>query len=214
MNERILDSVRQRLGDNITALMTYERFNQQLLIIVLSQADIPALTEIRKVLKKQPFIVFVEHDLDHGEDVFPLEYLHMQTHTTVIEGEDYFRGMKLKKSDIRTQLEYELRNKLIYLRQDFLLCPSQKKFLSKILPQFVIFLEALFYLKDETPSRDLGPDIERIEELYGMSFTAFKWLLRIHQKESKLHKSEIPDMIQSVHNQLEALLHVINQLKV
>ena len=214
MKEHILDSVRTHLGDNILSLMAYQRYKQELLIIVLKKADIPALTKIQKSLRKQPFIVFVEHDLNHGEDVFPLEYLHMKTHTKVIEGQDFFKSMKLKKTDVRTQLEYELRNKLIYLRQDFLLAPNPKKFVEQILPQFVIFLEALFFLQDLSPTREFEPDIQTIEDIYDLDLTSFLWLLRVEQKQAKLHKSEIPNMIGAVHDQLEELLHIINKLKV
>ncbi len=212
--EKILNQIREILGENLTSLMHYQRFNEDLLIIVLREADIQALIKIRKPLKKTGFIVFLEHDLGHGEDVFPLEYLHMQTHVDVIEGKDYFASMKLKKTDIRTQLEYELRNKLIHLRQDFLIAPNQKTFLKKILPQFVVFLEALFFLKNITPTRDFEPDIQVIEDEYNIDLTAFQWLLRVEQGVTKLHKSQITDMIQSVHDQLESLLHIINKLKI
>jgi len=136
----------------------------------------------------------------------------MKTHTELIEGNDYFQDLVLQKKDLRTQLEYEIRNKLIYLRQECVQAKNPKQLLKKIIPQFVVFLETLFFLQDEIPQRKIIQDIKKIETLYGISFKEVIKIVVEQEDGVRLSKSEIPDKIQLVHDELETLLHTVNQM--
>jgi len=210
--EKALAKVRVVYGDNLKSICRYRRYDETLWIIVLGKSDLRASYMLRKIYRRHPFIVFLEHDLTGGEDVFPLEYLHMKTHTELIEGNDYFQDLVLQKKDLRTQLEYEIRNKLIYLRQECVQAKNPKQLLKKIIPQFVVFLETLFFLQDEIPQRKIIQDIKKIETLYGISFKEVIKIVVEQEDGVRLSKSEIPDKIQLVHDELETLLHTVNQM--
>ena len=60
-------------------------------------------------------------ELERSADVFTIELLDMQQHHRVLFGEDVLKGLQIPMDLHRVQVEYELREKLILLRQHILL---------------------------------------------------------------------------------------------
>ena len=59
-------------------------------------------------------------ELEHSADVFPIELLDMQHHHRVLFGDEVVGPLQIPMHQHRAQLEYELREKLILLRQRLL----------------------------------------------------------------------------------------------
>ena len=70
-------------------------------------------------------VYFTEEELRHSSDVFPIEFIDMSRVRHVIYGKDPFDELQILTHNLRHQLEYELRGKLIRLRS--LYFPASKK---------------------------------------------------------------------------------------
>ncbi|HEY5713943.1 MAG TPA: hypothetical protein VIT68_01185 [Candidatus Gracilibacteria bacterium] len=200
------------LKDNLIGVYEYELLNGVTWIIVVQSVDFISLKSFGIKWHQWPFMLFTKADLESGNDVFPLQYLYIKNHQTPLLGPDLWTELPLDKKDVRLKLEYELRNKLIALREEFLKTGESKAFLGCIIPNFVIFLEALFYLKDLEPRRDFPHDLSTIEKTYDLDLSAFGELWAWHLQDKKIHRKEITSMIQMVYEQLNSLLSVINTL--
>lgn len=102
--------------------------------------------------QKQPAaLCMTRHELERSTDVFAIELLDMVEHHRVLFGEDVLRGLRISTHLHRVQIEYELREKLILLRQQLLLAAeSDSRLLDVVLrsaPSFgTLFRHALIAL--------------------------------------------------------------------
>jgi hypothetical protein len=64
-----------------------------------------------------PPVYFTEEEMAHAADVFPIEFLDMMDNRRVLAGSDPFDGIDVSTRHLRHQVEFELRGKLIRLRE-------------------------------------------------------------------------------------------------
>ena len=94
-----------------------------------SFAALQALAPVAKWWEKQkqpPPLCMTRKELERSTDVFTIELLDMQQHHRVLFGEDVVQGLRISMHVHRVQVEYELREKLILLRQQILLAAGNE----------------------------------------------------------------------------------------
>jgi hypothetical protein len=95
-------------------------------------------------------------ELERSADVFSIEMLDMQQHHRILLGDDALSGLRIPVLLHRAQVEYELREKIILLRQRLLLVAAKDRDLWDLLlgslPGFATLLRhALIALGDDSP---------------------------------------------------------------
>ncbi len=100
------------------------------LIIIDEKAERDALSKAYQ--RSNGCVVITHDDLKHGRDVFALRFLHMQQRSNLVTGEDLLDGLKLKKDNVRNELESILRLLLIDLREMILLPKIHQNALSMV----------------------------------------------------------------------------------
>lgn len=134
------------------------------LLCVLGDCSFQALQRLAPVAKwwekqkQPPPLCMTRTELERCTDVFTIELLDMQQHHRVLFGEDVVRSLRISMHVHRVQVEYELREKLILLRQQVLLASGNNSRLWDLLlrsvPSFgTLFRHALIALGDESQSR-------------------------------------------------------------
>jgi len=117
--------------DNLKAIVLYgtavegvqfdDETPKKALIVVghLTTDDLKAAHEVadwwREVGNPLP-VYFTEEELQQASDVFPIEFIDMSRVRHVLYGKDPFEELQILTHNLRHQLEYELRGKLIRLR--------------------------------------------------------------------------------------------------
>ncbi len=174
--EKIIDEfvrrVRAAAGANIESLILFGSavsgdFHPGLsnlnLFCVLRDSSYPALQALAPVAKwwdrqkQPPPLCMTRAELGRSTDVFTIELLDMQQYHRVLFGDDVLRDLRISLHVHRVQVEYELREKLILLRQQLLLASESKTRLWDLLlrsvPSFVtLFRHAVIALGDAAPS--------------------------------------------------------------
>src|ERR1019366_955948 len=107
--------------------------------------------------KKPPPLCMTRKELERSTDVFTVELLDMQQHHRVLFGEDVVQELRISMHVHRVQVEYELREKLILLRQQVLLAAGSDSRLWDLVlhsvPSFgTLFRHALIALGDASQS--------------------------------------------------------------
>src|SRR6202044_3598953 len=105
--------------------------------------------------KQPPPLCMTRQELERSTDVFTIELLDMAQHHRVLFGEDVLQGLQIDTHLHRVQVEYELREKLILLRQHILLAAESRSKLYDVLlhsaPSFATLLRhALIVLGGQT----------------------------------------------------------------
>ena len=124
-----------------------------------SFASLQALAPVAKWWDRQkepPPLCMTRKELHRSTDVFTIELLDMQQHHRVLFGEDVVQGLRISMHVHRVQVEYELREKLILLRQQILLASGNDSRLWDLLlrsvPSFgTLFRHALIALGETAP---------------------------------------------------------------
>jgi hypothetical protein len=160
--------VREAAGSNLESVLLFGSavsgdFHPGLsnlnLLCVLRDCSFAALQALAPVAKwwerqKQPApLCMTRKELERSTDVFTIELLDMQQHHRVLFGEDVVQGLRISTHVHRVQVEYELREKLILLRQQVLLASGNNSRLWDLLlrsvPSFgTLFRHALIALGD------------------------------------------------------------------
>ena len=94
--------------------------------------------------KQTPPLCLTKQELQRSTDVFTIELLDMQQHHRVLFGDDPLKDLQIPMDLHRVQVEYELREKLILLRQHLLLADANETRLWEVVLRSVSSLSTLF----------------------------------------------------------------------
>jgi hypothetical protein len=134
--DEFVSRLRQAAGENLRSVVLYGSaaagefhadFSNVNLLCILRESSFAKLATMAPVAewwsRKQRHtpLVMTAEELERSADVFSIELLDMQQRHRVLFGEDLLKGLRIPMHLHRAQLEYELREKLILLRERLLL---------------------------------------------------------------------------------------------
>lgn len=136
--------------------------------------------------QKHPAPIFMDKDEWFNScDIYPIEYSDIKARYKILYGEDIVELLKLDKKDLRLQCEYEIKNLLIKLRQNYLIKSCDKR------------------------------DIENLFKISSKSFFAvFRAILRITEENVPFENSKVVDLLsQKVKIDKDIFLKIIDLRK-
>jgi hypothetical protein len=169
------------------------------LLCVLRDSSFAALQALGPVAKwwdrqkQPPPLCMTRRELERSTDVFSIELLDMQQHHRVLFGDNVVQGLRVSMHVHRVQVEYELREKLILLRQQVLLAVGNDSRLWDLVlhsvPSFgTLFRHALIALGDNS-------QFGRREAIQALSkrvgFDPAPWLQALDVREHKANPKKI-----------------------
>ena len=160
-----------------------------------------ALTPAAKWWDKQkqpPPLCMTRQELERSTDVFTIELLDMQQHHRVLFGDDVLRTLKIPMDLHRVQVEYELREKLILLRQHVLVASENESRLWDLLlrsaPSFAtLFRHALIALGDSTQSARREA-VQALSKRVGFDASAMLQVLDVRERKLDRKQVDIRDL--------------------
>jgi hypothetical protein len=205
--------VREAAGPNIESIILFGSavsgdFHTGLsnlnLLCVLRECSFAALQALAPVAKwwerqkQPPPLCMTRKELERSTDVFTIELLDMRQHHRVLLGEDVVRGLRISMHVHRVQVEYELREKLILLRQQVLLAADNSSRLWDLLlhsvPSFgTLFRHALIALGDDSPPgrREAA---EALSKRLGFDLSAIHQVLDVREHKADRKKMDVNDI--------------------
>jgi hypothetical protein len=171
------------------------------LLCVLRESSFAALQALAPVAKwwdrqkQPPPLCMTRWELERSTDVFTIELLDMQQHHRVLFGEDVVQGLRVSMHVHRVQVEYELREKMILLRQQLLLAVGNDARLWDLLlhsvPSFgTLFRHALIALGD-TPQSSRRDAVDRLAKRVGFDLSAVHQALDIREGKAETKKMDV-----------------------
>ena len=164
-----ISRLRAASGENLLSVILYGSaadgefhpdFSNVNLLCVLRESSFAALAAIAPAVewwakqKHHEPLVLTREELERSTDVFSIEFLDMQQRHRVLFGEDVLSGLQIPMHLHRAQLEYELREKLILLRERLLLASRRQKAIMGVDAEFVINLHYSFPPRVDCAGRD------------------------------------------------------------
>lgn len=157
--QEFVTRMREAAGTNLESVILFgsavsgdfqPEFSNLNLFCVLADSSFAKLQALAAVARwwegqKQVAPMFMtRRELQSSNDVFTIELLDMQQHHRVLYGEDVLAGLQIPMDLHRVQVEYELREKLLLLRQQYLLNSDNPRRLWELLVRSVSSFVTLF----------------------------------------------------------------------
>ena len=199
------------LKDWLISIYLYQKGKESVPVFVVDEVNFVFLDSIRSFFAREKFIILTQDDIHQGNDVFCLKLLHIKNHSELFYGNDILRDMQFKKSDLRSMIEFEIRNKRIQLREEYLSQKNGRDFLQHILFGMQILREWSLVLK--SPEIIIPKDMKELLSLFDVAWSCnsqfFYYLI-----EDRIEDSKIPSLIHDVHHYLSELCTKINHYSV
>jgi hypothetical protein len=211
-------------GPNLQSVILYgsavagdyhPEFSNLNLFCVLRDSSFAAMQQLAPVAqwwdgKKQPPPLFMtSREFQHSTGIFTIELLDMQQHHRILFGEDVLTGLHISMHRHHVQVDYELREKLLLLRQQLLLASGNRRRLWDLLVRSVssfvtLFRHALLVLGQPAPMGKRAT-VQAIAEHLKLDASAIHQVLDVRE-----HKAS-PKQI-GVHDLFAQYLRVVEQV--
>ena len=224
----LVSKLKAAAGENLKAVVLYGsaatgeyqgRHSDVNVLCLLERASLPDLEKLHYVAEwwmneKNPApVIFTHEELMRSADVFAIELLDMKHRHRMLHGEDFLEKMDVPLKLHRLQVERELRNNWMRLRQAVLAGESRKKARLAImlasLPAFcVLFRHALIGLSQPEPHTKREA-VDGVAALTGADASGFHTILDF--RAGKLKERDI-DAEETLHAYLEFVELATNEV--
>ncbi len=185
------------------------------IFIVLDKVGADDLLDIKraytKYKKKYSTPIVVNGDFfKKAADVFCMEILELKENAKIIHGENPFENLNVKDEDLRRQIEYELRSKMLVLKGAFIDLPLDRKVIDNIayrsMYNFLLILRNLLRLKGKLINDETL--IEEFEKTFEVKLEAFKIL----RDSPKMSFDKLFDVFKKYLKEVEELVEISDKI--
>jgi len=205
--------IRQAAGENLQSVILYgsaangefhPKFSNVNLLCVLRDTSFAALQAVSPAVKwwtrqrHHAPLLFAREELERAAAVFSIEFLDMRQQHHVLHGEDVLQGLTISMRLHRAQLEYELREKTILLRQRLLLASGNEHRLWELLLGSVstfatLFRHALIAMGDSAP-KSKRDGVQALTSRISLDPSPFLQLLDIREAKMESKQLDVKDV--------------------
>lgn len=194
--EEFARQAEQALGQNLVSLLAYGGLvrgaggpdaGSAHVLVIVRDAGAEALRPLAPVVARwvrdqHPApLIFSESEWRASADVFPIEVEDMREAHRLLRGKDPFAGVTTQRSDLRAQLEREVRGKLLQLRAEYAAAAADGRRLGVLLEQsagtFFVLLRAVIRLAGRVPPAEPEALVGAATEVAGLDRGGFDWVL-------------------------------------
>jgi hypothetical protein len=211
--EKFVTRLREAAGANLQSVILFgssvagdfhPEFSNVNLFCVVRDASFPALQSLAPAVKwwdaqKQPPPLFMTRDeIERSADVFTIELMDVKQHHRVLFGEDVFKDLSIPANLHRVQVEYELREKLVLLRQHLLLAAGNDSRMWELLTRSVssfatLFRHALIVLGNNAPVGKREA-VQALARQVGFDASGMLQVLDVREKKSGRKMFDVADV--------------------
>jgi hypothetical protein len=160
-------------------------------------------------------IYFTSEEISDSSDVFPIEFIDMSEVRHVLYGRDPFDALEIHTQNLRHQLEYELRAKLLRLRRLFIPESQNANHLARLmfesLDNFaVLFRHVLLILEKEGPF-NRRECVMKLAEAIQLDKRVFERVFEYSADEEVWIESETNETFAKYLVQIEKVIDVVDE---
>ncbi|MBI5576199.1 MAG: hypothetical protein HY896_07520 [Deltaproteobacteria bacterium] len=141
--------------------------------------------------------IFTECFLRESADVFPLEFLGMAERRRVLSGKDIIAELDITTGNLRHQVEFELKGKLVSLRRMYLKAYGNKEMLALLRDtagSIVSVARGLLLLNDRETPHGKTEILDAIEKRFNVSLPAIREALAARRGE-KIASGDVESVV-------------------
>ena len=178
---------------------------------------VSALVDKWVKLGNHPPMIFTHEDFERSCDVFPIEFLDMKSNHRVLAGVSPFTGLEIPDWHLRHECEYELRSKLLKIRQSYLVALGNKQALRSLIvnsvSSFVVLFRYALKIAGETLLSDKQEALKQAAARFGINPDTFEQAIKLRRGTLDLDPVELSDLIAKYMTDIEKVITVVDSLE-
>lgn len=163
-----------------------------------------------------PPVYFAASEIADASDVFPIEFLDMMEHRRVLYGRDPFDGLEVSTRHLRHQVEYELRGKLIRLRELYIPSSAKAERLTSLLVDSLATFAKLFRFALRLEGADARGTrreiVDRAITHFGLDAMPFERIRRALDTKKPMAEADAHECFAAYIEQIERVVHAVDRL--
>ena len=200
--------LREAAGSNLECVILYgsaltgeydPEFSDINLLCILRDASLPALEALAPAVKwwnkqRQPApLILARQELQRSAEVFAIEFTDIKAQHRVLYGDNPIASLQISVQMRQAQLEYEMREKLILLRQELLFVAGDRKrtwdLLRRSLPAFATLCRHVLIAKGDSVPSTKREGIQALASSVGFDGSALLEVLDIREHKRTREKT-------------------------
>lgn len=211
--EIFINKIKEVFKENLKSVVLYgsrasgeevKKYSDYNLLIILNEIKLYDLKIFAKPVKNwrkygNPVpLIFTGSSFKKSADVFPIEFLEMKEHNKILYGNNPFEGLNIEYKNLRHEIEFELKSKLLKLREGYILTDGKQDKIRGLLVSsistFLTLFREVIRLKLENPPSKRIDALMKISELTGINTSSFILILKM-KENIKEPKKPVPETI-------------------
>jgi hypothetical protein len=211
--KEFVERLQKAAGENLESVVLYGSavtgeydpgFSNINLLCFLRDASFPKLQALSPAVDwwfkagHRPPMMITRDELEHSTDVFVIELMDIRQQHKVLFGPDYVGTLDIPMTLHRVQLEYELREKLILLRQHLLLAATDEEqiwqLLLRSLPAFATLARHTVIAQGQPVPATKRAAIEQLAAGLALDASPFLTLLDIREHRANRGQFKATEM--------------------
>jgi predicted nucleotidyltransferase len=161
-------------------------------------------------------LLMSEEELRRSADVFSVEFLDMKQSYRVLWGEDVLKELAIPMRFHRAQVEYELREKTILLRQRLLMvagdAAAKWELLLRSVPAFATLARHALIALGETGAASKREGVEKLAAKARLEVSAFLQLLDIRERKADRKTFDVDELFARYLKAMEGITAAVDHL--
>lgn len=184
-----IKEIKQKLGNNLISIVKYKVGFIENILFILNKIGIEELDKIKADFEEN-HLFLTKKSIINGTDVFPLEFYNIKTGREILYGQDIFKDLEFDKENIRRELEFEFRSKLLHLRQEYLSLKENdiQKLIFSAIPTLTPILKGMAFLKGIKVNEN--NIIEKVGDAFEENLLILKDIEILKKKNEKIKNKE------------------------
>jgi len=193
-------------------------------LVILTEAGIGKLANVigtvtlwRKRHVAIPLFMTRDYVLS-SVDAYPVEFLNMKRHYTLVFGEDVLAPLSFKPADLRLQLERELKAKILHLRTGYLETEGREKQIRQLIKvsinAFIALFNALLTLKKMAIPDSVRTVIQATARDFGVEAAVFLQCVEVRNATDHLNAAGIQILFQDYLIEVNKLCYIVDHLEI
>lgn len=225
------DRVKKSGGDNLISVVLYgsaatqefhAEFSDVNMLCVVAEltpshlsALAPAVLEWTRSGHPAP-LIFPRNEVERAADVFAIEMLDIKQQHRILFGEDIFQDLRVPMDRHRIQLEHELRTKLLFLRQHYLLSSGDNKRVLNLMldsvSNFITLFRHTLITMGEVPQKTKREIVQQLAAKIGFDAKPFLDLLEVREHRLKADALEAQAAFSGYLQAIEKVIQAVDAL--
>jgi hypothetical protein len=217
--------------DNLVSVIVYgsavaspnnsKKSDYQSLIVArrLAAEDLRRIRPVAQWWRGQGYslpVFFTEVEFKDSLDVFPIEFRHMKQAYRVLYGQDLLAGSEVSKANLRSEIEYELRGKLLRLRSLSVPAGESAADLTRLMTDsvvsFVRFMRPILELLEEEPPLGRLTTVAQVGRRLRIDAAPLTRVLQLREDPKELMEVEAQDLFASYLRCLADVIEAVDKM--